>query len=433
MNFTTASDRRLSRRRRSDLFALVLRGSDLAELAAAVAVLVSGAVIITATDGRERAASLDEPPDLREALKRQRLVDASGRLRVEHITDAGVSFGDGTLHKLRIQGTDTDLGWLVCHLSQATLAPPLRETLDQACTAAGLLISRLAAVALVERKYRGDFLRDVFVGRAGPDHSITAHAAGLQWKFSFPCLLIASEIDEAEDDVQPEVLRRHWQERFGRAWEEVISRSEPHAPSADLAPTVVALTGVPAEAPRQYLESRVAALVSQVAGDRGGGRRTFSTGVSAVLHGLEDLPKGFSQATHALEVGRRVHGPASVAHFDQLGVHRLLAVVSTEDLRTFVSDALGELSEDTTLAAELRDSLRALITTNYNVAEAARLQYFHYNTMRYRVARLERALGALTKDASLRLNVAIALQAFDVLARARTPDTTARGGSAAEH
>jgi purine catabolism regulator len=152
-------------------------------------------------------------------------------------------------------------------------------------------------------------------------------------------------------------------------------------------------------------------LVAAVRGDRGGGRRPFSVGVSRLVQRLPELPDAYSRARRATEVGRRIHGGGTTTWFDELGLHRLIALVpDPTEVQEFAADVLGSLAEPTEEAADLRQTLQILLDTNLNVAEAARKQFFHYNTMRYRVSKLERMLGPFTSDPHLRLDIAVALQ-----------------------
>jgi len=138
---------------------------------------------------------------------------------------------------------------------------------------------------------------------------------------------------------------------------------------------------------------------------------TFSTGMSRVAHGTELLPEAYGQALKAARVGRQLHGSGAVAHFDQLGVYRLLSLVNdTAELHAFVRETLGPLAgDDDAESVDLRRTLQVLLETNLNVAETARRLHFHYNTLRYRIGKLERLLGAFTEDAHLRLNLTLAL------------------------
>ncbi len=118
--------------------------------------------------------------------------------------------------------------------------------------------------------------------------------------------------------------------------------------------------------------------VTGIAGDRGGGRRPFSVGVSRPAAALTDLPAAYAQARRTVEIGRRVHGPESTTYFDQLGVHRLLALVP-DPARSARSPAAcsARWPRTPTEAADLRATLQVLLDPNVNVAEAARLQFFH--------------------------------------------------------
>ncbi len=90
------------------------------------------------------------------------------------------------------------------------------------------------------------------------------------------------------------------QERFASAWATVVRSRDPKAAVVGFAQEVVALVGVPANGDVERLVSDV---VGQVSGDGGGGRRSFSTGVSRVVPSAAGLPEAYEQARKAVQVG----------------------------------------------------------------------------------------------------------------------------------
>jgi purine catabolism regulator len=224
--------------------------------------------------------------------------------------------------------------------------------------------------------------------------------------------VVVAQLDDVVDgeagaDPAPRVGARSPQDRLTAAWQQVVRSRDRAAPVVGFAHEVVAI--LPTDGRR--VDDAIAEIVSAVTGDRGGGRRSFSAGVSRVIDSVADLPAAYQQARRSVAVGRRMHGPGSVAHFDALGVHRLLSLVSDAgELRSFAEEVLGSLALETAEALDLRQTLQVLLDTNCNVAETARLLHFHYNTLRYRIGKLESIVGPFTGDAALRLDIALALR-----------------------
>ena len=390
---------------------IVLEGGDLDQIAAEVAQVLTFGIVITSTDGRERASALTQAQ--RDALAAADLIDETGRIRVERVRLAPLLLGDGEVRLLHVAASGTELARMLVLSQDRRLSPSDVYALERAATVAALLITSQQAVNAVEGKYRGDFLRDVFQSRAGSEDYVSEHAAGLGWDLNRPVVVVVAQLDPLTADEEPVSgrTRRSWQERFAAAWRQVAESQDRTTPVADFSAEVVTLLPVVDGADDDAVLAYVRRTVAAVRGDQGGGRRSFSAGISRVVTDVGALPEAYAHARKAVDVGRKMKGRGSTTFFDQLGIRRLLSLIDDErELTAFAHEVLGTLAAETATAADLRGTLQVLLDTNLNVAEAARLQHFHYNTMRYRVTKLENLLGPFTTDPHIRLDVAVALQ-----------------------
>ncbi|MDN5764262.1 MAG: helix-turn-helix domain-containing protein [Humibacillus sp.] len=394
------------------LVRIVLAGGSLDDLCERVVGFIGGAAMVTTTDGRVIAAAGSVPE--REHAASLPCFDRSGRLLTESepigARPDGPTAGRAAV---RIAAGHFDHGLLVAFCSRRPLTVDDVHLLERAATVAALAITKDQAVAAVESKYRAEFLRDALAGRAGSVADAVAHAQSLGWDIDRPMVVVVAETDEDDERSSRGAEEvRFLQERFTRAWTHAMAVRESRSPVMGFSREVVALVGVPAEADTDRVLRSVHDLVRVVRGDGGGGRRSFSAGVSRLITSPADLPQAYDEAQSAVTVGRQLHGHGALTHVDGLGIYRLLALVPDgADLRRFVTDTLGPLAtDDQAEYADLRQTLGLLIDTNLNVAETARRLFFHYNTLRYRIGKLERMLGPFTTDPELRLALALALK-----------------------
>ncbi len=389
---------------------VVLAGGGLAEVVAGIGRLLSGLAMVTTVDGR--VLSEVGPEDQRAAVRGSSAFHPSGRFRTERSTPGLHEVPDvpGSHAVAAVRGGRVDHGRLVLFADTRRLTPGDLTVLERAAEVAALCLTKELAVSAVESKYRGDFLRDVLSARAGTPDDVRAHARTLGWDLDRPLVVVVAALET--ENAPP--LSHGYQgpielERFAAAWSTVVNRRDPTIPVVGFAAEVVAL--LPA-GPDPADRSTVAEAVAGVRGDGGGGRRPFAAGVSRPVLTVTELPDAYEQARKALQAGRRLHGPTAVMHFDDLGVFRLLSLIDDPgELDRFVAETLRGLADGTSdEAATLRETLQALLDSNLNVAETARTLHFHYNTLRYRIGKIERLVGPFTTDPNLRLDLALALR-----------------------
>jgi len=425
--FTALLDRQSSAVRRTDevhraLAAIVLAGGDLPQIADEVGRLLDAAVLICTPDGRVQAHG--GPAEAQRRFAALPLHDPTGRFRIEQSSPGPAAAPwPGELVSVPIVAGGVDHGRIVAYRSSGPLPPPGKQALERAAIVAALATIKQLAVSAVESKFRGDFLRDVLAGTAGELPEVIEHCTDLGWDIDRPMVVVVAQLDP-DDRLpahEPRAVLRSPHERFTSAWQQVIRAYDKAAPVVGFRQEVVTL--LPIELPpdtdttesRRITAAAVQRVVTAVSGDRGGGRRSFCAGVSRVISGPAGVAEAYLQARKAVVVGRRTRGHGTVAHFDSLGVHRLLSLVpDPAELRAFADEVLRELAGKTSEAADLRHTLQTLLDTNLNVAETARALHFHYNTLRYRIGKLERIVGPFTTDPHLRLDVALALQVVEM-------------------
>lgn len=374
------------------LVQIVLGGGGISELAVEVAAQLGAAVFVTDATGAVRASA--GPARLVECATASggppRGADGAGQQwAVVEVIAGGVNHGS-----------------IAAWSDQRSFEASDVTVLENAATVAALVVTREAAVAAVESKYRADFLRDVLDGRGGERSRVLSHAATLGWDLVRPVIVAVGELDpRPPESAGPE--ERVALERFTAAWERAVRQRDRAAAVAGFSQEVVAVLGADGGDPVKLVRDCHAAVGT----DRAGPRRSFSIGLSRMVTDPARLPEAYGQATKAMRVGRQMSGPGTVTHFDQLGVFRLLSLVpDSGELRSFLNETLGPLADPgDQAAADLRQTLEVLLDTNLNVAETARRLHFHYNSLRYRIGKLERIIGPFTTDPTLRLNVILAL------------------------
>lgn len=384
------------------LVQIVLAGGGLDEVAGEAATLLEAAVLLVGVDGR-LLATAGTAADLDVA----RAMAADGQIGPDHGRCVSVPVVAGTLNH----------GRLVAFRRDDVLGGGAVTILERAATVAALVITQRLAVTAVESKYQSDLVRDLLDGRSIDSARLMTQSGSFGWNLERPLVVVVTEL---EPPVTTGAERQETVERLAVLWRAAI-RSWDHAAAVVVfSDEVVTLLGADEDAQARTV---VAAVAGRVGGELRRRGWKFSVGIGRISEGLAALPAGYAQARRSVQVGRQMHGPGGIAHFNDLGVFRLLSLVPEgEELRSYVGEVLGPLAwtEDAE-AVDLRETLQVLLETNLNVAEASRRLHFHYNTLRYRIGKLERMLGRFSQDPDLRLNLMLALQVLRMRGVIRPP------------
>ena len=139
--------------------------------------------------------------------------------------------------------------------------------------------------------------------------------------------------------------------------------------------------------------------------------RHFLTGVSAPFAALSRVSEGVREAETALSIARQWASAAATPEaigavlIDRIDLATwLLSHVDARQLRARIERTLEPIS-----SPQLRDTLVTYLAAEQNIAHTADALFVHPNTVRYRLARVEEAIGKPITSAFASANLILAL------------------------
>lgn len=139
-------------------------------------------------------------------------------------------------------------------------------------------------------------------------------------------------------------------------------------------------------------------------------------GVGRPYKGLENVNKSFSDAIKTIRTGKVITNK-DIITFDELGIFKILCQdFLVEELEDFYNTTLKPLSDyDEKKSTELVKTLEAYFEYNGNLTRMSEQLYTHYNTILYRINRINEITGMDLNNPNDRLNLEIALKIKEIL------------------
>ncbi|MCC3373353.1 PucR family transcriptional regulator [Cohnella sp. REN36] len=283
------------------------------------------------------------------------------------------------------------------------------RTVDRLSALVGMELANEEAVREVEGKYLEQFLQDWLSGKivAAGDWRLRAEVCGCELPENAPLCAVLVGMSERHPtaDRLRELSRRLRTERFRSV--EVLLAAPFGGELALIVPVAEAVRDdQQASAVAQLLE-RLQPELRSLIGDPS--LRLFA---GRPADRPETLPASLSQARRARQVAEVCGLPGDRVAYDRLGVYSLLYLIpSSEEREQFVERFSLPLQQaDRKGGGRLVETLEMFFRCNGNIKLTSEKLYAHYNTVVYRLDKIQNILGISLDDPEDRLQLQLSLK-----------------------
>jgi purine catabolism regulator len=404
------------------LLAVVIRGGGWQELADEASRLLEYPVLILDASLEVLAASAGLPvpvADLEARLgldgMRQRVTGIGGGQKPFRLQDEGLP----ALFALPIVSSHRRLGY-VCVLTEAeNLSDNEVLILEHSVTIAALEMAQDRVRFETEVRLKGDFVDDVVSGAEQASDSLLRRGAFLGCDLSQGATVILLGVDEFDGVVTKKGLE---QAELDRRVELLFSHCSRLVASAEPSSLVSLKSGhlVVFVCGKSARDADALRRLTTAAQDLG--KTVVDLSISAGIGGFSpagQMDRCYNEALIALKVGRKLGGPGSMLHFDQVGTYRLLLDVwerDPDEIRALYEETIGRVDRyDQANGTQLTATLVTFLRHNENLTATAAELFAHRHTIRYRLEKIAEISGLSVFQTEHKERLGLGLKARSLL------------------
>lgn len=299
------------------------------------------------------------------------------------------------------------------------------RTLETASTVMALEITKRMSVYQVESRYKMEFLENLLSRDSSMQNLALERGSFFGWDQQDGYIVMIVSIESSEPvkkgkEMTTDVFN-YYKNSMVNEIEAIVKAEKEKALIGEKSDSIILLLGADENSTVNQINEKSMRIGDKIirALDAKFYKTKAIVGIGRYYENTRELWKSYQEARKAISLGVMDTAGSRVIHFEKLGIYKLLSHEGLEnELQLFYKSTIYPLVEyDKKRNTDFIPTLRAYFETDGNLKKMADILFTHYNTILYRLQRIQKIAGIDLKSAGDRLNMEIGLKILNIFER----------------
>ncbi len=305
-----------------------------------------------------------------------------------------------------------EYGHMVAIINKPIYEPDIL-TMERAATIAALEFTKRKAIYEIEKSYYSDFLEILLSSDFENDEEVINRGRVFNIDLERPTAVVIINDNNLNEITE---IRHYVNINGTRSKEDLLKAINRFLKLSGVSNliagikgnNIVMITGTDQNNPSSSLKETVTELVKYI-NESAGPNMQINIGVGRSYSDIRLISRSYDEAREALKISQ-LSDQSRVVFFDNLGFYKILSEKNRGELERFVKELLQPVFDyDRNKKGDLIKTLETYYETNRNLKLTSTKLFTHYNTVLYRIKKIEDLTGISLDNPENALNLEIAI------------------------